>query len=49
MLDKIACWDKQIELTKKRTEIETDFLCGKCFAVCPFTKNYMRRDGTNRA
>ncbi len=34
------CLDKQLELMKSRTGIEAD-LCGKCFAVCPYTKKYL--------
>lgn len=34
------CKRKQCELMKARTGIETD-LCGKCFAVCPFTRRYL--------
>lgn len=40
MLNKEACVEKQIELTRKNTEYEKEFLCGKCFAVCPFTQRY---------
>lgn len=44
MLDKIACRDKQVELTRKKIGIESEFLCGRCFAVCPFTQRYVRRN-----
>lgn len=36
------CKRKQRELMKSRTSIETD-LCGKCFAVCPYTRSYMAK------
>lgn len=45
MLDKEACAKKQVELTRKNTGIESEFLCGKCFAVCPFTQRYIERCG----
>lgn len=44
MLDKEACWNMQIELTKKMTNYESEFLCGRCFAVCPYTKKYLQRE-----
>lgn len=34
------CMEKQRELMKARTGIDTD-LCGKCFAVCPYTRRYL--------
>lgn len=42
MFQKEKCKEKQIELMKARTGIETD-LCGKCFVVCPYTRRYVRR------
>lgn len=47
MLNKEACVEKQIELTRKRTGIETEFLCGRCFAVCPFTQRYIKEKDSN--
>lgn len=41
MLDRGACRDKQLELTRENTDFAPDFLCGRCFAVCPFTKRYL--------
>ena len=31
----------QIQRMKQATDIETD-LCGLCFAVCPYTQQYLR-------
>ena len=42
ILNTEACIDKQMELTKQSTGRETEFLCGKCFAVCPFTQRYIQ-------
>lgn len=42
ILNTEACIDKQMELTKQSTGRETVFLCGKCFAVCPFTQRYIQ-------
>ena len=47
MLDKEACVEKQIELTRKNTGYEKEFLCGKCFAVCPFTQRYIKNAGAD--
>ncbi len=44
MLNKEACKREQTERMKRATGIETD-LCGKCFAVCPYTQGYLRRAG----
>lgn len=41
MLDREACRDKQVELTRENTDFAPDFLCGRCFAVCPFTQRYL--------
>lgn len=41
ILNKEACVEKQIELTRQNTSYTTEFLCGKCFAVCPFTQRYI--------
>lgn len=41
MLDNEACAAKQMELTRERTGIAEEFLCGRCFAVCPYTKRYL--------
>lgn len=43
LMNKEACVDKQIELTRKNTGYEAEFLCGKCFAVCPYTQRYIRK------
>ena len=37
------CLRKQLELMKSRTGLEFD-LCGRCFAVCPYTKKYLTAD-----
>lgn len=42
MLRKEACADKQVELTRRNTGRTSEFLCGKCFAICPFTQRYIR-------
>ena len=42
MVDVRACQKKQVEVTKQCTGIETEFLCGKCFAVCPWTQKWMK-------
>lgn len=42
LLNREACCSKQIELTKKNTGLESEFLCGKCFAVCPYTQRYLK-------
>ena len=37
IVDADKCYRKQLEIMKEQTGIETD-LCGKCFAVCAYTK-----------
>lgn len=41
LLHKEACKEMQIQRMKQATGIETD-LCGLCFAVCPYTQNYLK-------
>ena len=41
IVDIEKCYKKQVEIMSKSTGIETD-LCGKCFAVCAYTKRYLR-------
>ena len=41
ILDIEKCYKKQVEIMSKSTGIETD-LCGKCFAVCAYTKRYLK-------
>lgn len=41
IVDVKKCYEKQVEIMLKNTGIETD-LCGKCFAVCPYTKRYLQ-------
>ncbi len=36
------CKKTQIQRMQQATGIETD-LCGRCFAVCPYTQRYLRR------
>ena len=43
LFHKKACKRAQIERMKRATGIETD-LCGLCFAVCPYTQRYLRRE-----
>ncbi|MDL2295665.1 epoxyqueuosine reductase [Lachnospiraceae bacterium OttesenSCG-928-E19] len=40
LVDVNKCYKKQREIMKKSTGIETD-LCGKCFAVCAYTRKYV--------
>lgn len=42
IVDVEKCYEKQIEIMKRETGIEAD-LCGKCFAVCRYTKEYIDR------
>lgn len=42
MFHKNNCKRMQIQRMKKATGIETD-LCGLCFAVCPYTTNYLKK------
>lgn len=37
MVEKEACRETQLRVMKARTGLDTD-LCGKCFAVCPYTR-----------
>lgn len=41
IVDIEKCYRKQVEIMSKSTGIETD-LCGKCFAVCTYTKKYLK-------
>lgn len=41
IVDVEKCQKKQLEIMSKNTGIETD-LCGKCFAVCSYTKRYLQ-------
>ena len=41
IVDIEKCHKKQVEIMSKSTGIETD-LCGKCFAVCAYTKRYLK-------
>lgn len=43
LMNKEACVEKQVELTRKNTGYEAEFLCGKCFAVCPYTQRYIKK------
>ena len=40
ILDVEKCYKKQVEIMSEKTGIETD-LCGKCFAVCIYTRKYL--------
>ena len=46
LFDEQKCYQKQLQIMKEQTGIETD-LCGKCFAVCAYTQKYIgeQRDG----
>ncbi len=41
IVDIEKCYKKQVEIMLKNTGIETD-LCGKCFAVCSYTRKYLK-------
>lgn len=41
IVDIEKCYKKQVEVMSKSTGIETD-LCGRCFAVCSYTKKYLQ-------
>lgn len=41
IVDVKKCFEKQVEIMRENTGIETD-LCGKCFAVCRFTQKYLK-------
>lgn len=41
IVDIEKCYKKQVEIMRKNTGIETD-LCGKCFALCTYTKRYLK-------
>lgn len=43
IVDIEKCRKKQREIMVEETGIETD-LCGKCFAVCAYTKKYLKGD-----
>lgn len=40
IVDIPKCYQKQVEIMTRATGIETD-LCGKCFAVCAYTRKYI--------
>lgn len=42
ILHKEACKKTQAEVMRRATGIDTD-LCGRCFAVCPYTRRYLDR------
>lgn len=42
IVDVNRCYRKQVEIMARQTGIETD-LCGKCFAVCAYTQNYLKK------
>ena len=42
IMDVESCYQKQVEIMFENTGIKTD-LCGKCFAVCVYTKKYLER------
>lgn len=41
IVDVEACYKKQVEIMSERTGLKTD-LCGKCFAVCAYTRRYLK-------
>ena len=41
IVDIEKCYKKQVEIMLKSTGIESD-LCGKCFALCTYTKKYLK-------
>lgn len=44
IVDVEKCYEKQTEIMYKETGIPTD-LCGKCFAVCMYTRKYLKNAG----
>lgn len=42
IVDAHVCFDKQVQIMKETTGIEAD-LCGKCFAMCAYTREYLNR------
>lgn len=42
LVDFRKCMEKQEEIMYKETGIRTD-LCGKCFAVCTYTRRYLKK------
>ena len=42
IVDVNRCYQKQKEIMYVSTGIDTD-LCGKCFAVCAYTQNYLKK------
>ena len=43
IVDAHKCLDKQLEIMERETGLRTD-LCGKCFAVCPYVLNRLKRE-----
>ena len=43
IVDVESCYRKQLEIMLAHTSIETD-LCGKCFALCPYTKKDLEKE-----
>ena len=41
IVDIEKCYKKQVEIMSENTGIKTD-LCGKCFAVCAYTRKYLQ-------
>lgn len=44
LVDVAKCYKKQTEIMYRETGIKTD-LCGKCFAVCAYTRKYLKNAG----
>ena len=42
IVDVERCYKKQIEIMHRETGIEAD-LCGRCFAVCPYTQRHLEK------
>lgn len=43
VFDRESCMAMQLRRMKEATGVEAD-LCGLCFAVCPFTERYLRKE-----
>ncbi len=43
IVDVNICLETQLRIMKEQTGIEAD-LCGKCFAVCMYTQNYLKSE-----
>lgn len=47
IVDIHACQKKQVELSREKAGMDSEFLCGKCFAICPYSLNYIKASTKN--